>query len=601
MPTISGTSDLTSYLQTFPQYQNSTYTARRQSAVYSLGFTSQIQILNAPFYLGIRDIGASIAATAPVYHGTANLDSYIRSTIQASQDLGAYSKVFFPATGDLPAYIGAHFPADLAAAVKVIRFGTKDLISYVIPELFKGTADLGGIIYKIFSKSYKNLGAYLRSNWSVMDLPVYLQVISVFNLPAAVRSVRQSVFNLNAILNVWPYKNLSGSLHGWDLVNLPASATGVYGPYDLQAYLRVHPYLNLTSTITGWYSSTINLSAILSGWQSLDLLATISPIASANLTAQITALGYAASLGASIIPKTIRIKRAVLVSLLEHKDLAGIINIGCFGTDSKNLPAYLTANYKLDLGATIWGARPLNFYKDLAACINSSNYTVENKFTVKFVPDPSAYSVLRLKFGVSDGHYYAFNTLPLIFGVHWASNLGASITATLQYANLGATLTALIQADYSELPEYINPKTHAVVIDLTENGIENWRRFVEIMFLKDGTEPFHYFYVSGSKKIYRLDKTRHWTVWVKSYRETTDDLIERRDTRNKYFFDLRNYSSIDEAITDFVDRVSDYRKANLMAAITCVDAVAANLGASITPIVVTRSWVRSLRAIITPV
>ena len=405
--------------------------------------------------------------------------------------------------------------------------------------------------------------------------------------------------DISSYLNVIQVYNLPANIHSWDTRDLGASATSVYGPYDLQAYLRIHPYNNLPARAYGCYSETKNLWAILTGLQSANLGAYISAISAANLTAYINSIGQASDLPATIIPKTIRMKRALLISLLEHTDLAATINFQCFGSRYADLNAYLYTIYKSDLTASVWGWRATDDYSDLKAYINTADYDVQDTYTVRFIPETRKYTLLKLIFSVRDS-YKVFDTLPIFYSNFHGGDLSASINGILTSSNLGALITPIIQSNYTELPDNVYPKTHEIVIDFDEHWRENWRRTVELLFKRDGADPYHYFYISGNQQVYRLDRSRHWTIWAKSYVET-DDMIERRNIRRKYIFKMSNYNTIDEAIRDIIDRASTYRQTDLSASISCIMPNYNDLSASMNIIVGKRTWVKSLRATITAV
>jgi hypothetical protein len=176
------------------------------------------------------------------------------------------------------------------------------------------------------------------------------------------------------------------------------------------------------------------------------------------------------------------------------------------------------------------------------------------------------YALLKLRFGIID-RYTVFDTLPILFGSYYYSNLSAIVTGILRSRDLKASLTPIFDYNYNELPDWIKPKTHEVVINLKRFEFQ-WKRFVELMFDTAGDDNFHYFYVSGESKIYKVDKSRHWTVWAESYVKDEESMIERIGVRHKYIFRMSNYSSIDEAIRDLIDRVSAYRQASLGAYIS---------------------------------
>jgi len=215
---------------------------------------------------------------------------------------------------------------------------------------------------------------------------------------------------------------------------------------------------------------------------------------------------------------------------------------------------------------------------ELKCYMNTAIYDVEDKINIRFIPGVNKYTLLKLKFNSVD-QYTIFDTLPALFGSRYVSDLSAAIygkfilpmnlSATIRgifqsFVDLSANLTPTFDYNYTELPTWIRPKTHEIVINL-KRFEEQWRRTVEIMFDTEGDGDFHYFYVSGENKIYRVGRDRHWIVWAKSYTEDNDNMIERRNVRYKYIFRMSDYNSVDEAIRDLIDRVSTYREAQLAA------------------------------------
>jgi hypothetical protein len=299
-----------------------------------------------------------------------------------------------------------------------------------------------------------------------------------------------------------------------------------------------------------------------------------------------------------ITPNIVKLKRVINISLLESRDLKGIVNAFCFSSNYKDLGSSLYPVYKKDLSAFILVWLSEDGYKDLSAYINAESYIVENKLSARFVPNTDLYAQLKVGFSARGDLYKVFDTQRVLFGTFYAANLTATINGILRSVDLGASIEPLIQANYTELPDYVNPKSHEVVIDLSAKGRENWRTFVEIMFNRGGPEPFKYFYVSGSNKVYRIDRERHWTVWASSYDEDTTDMIERKNVRSKFIFSLSRYNTIDAAVRDLIDRVSAYRFAELSAIIQPVLPPYADLNASISARF-KRTWVKNLPASIT--
>jgi len=607
------------------------YDYLKECPTYTIATGHGLQIIQLPcIYGGIRDVGGSIhgnpihadlgASINPIF-GQAELGAYIKSTTQAYKNLGAFirptiqastdlgaairridqddkdlgSDIHGWATKDLDAFIGAHPPADLQGILNVIEVG--DLPASIDGILFKGQKDLGAEVYKIFQRGPKDLGAVL-DGYAPKDLGALINILGFKDLGAAIKSwVREAEKDLGGIISVQETGELSGIIHGWDYRDLGAFLVGGFGPGDLQAVINAIPPKDLGAYIAGFKGIQIpfDLQGIVSGWGAADLNAIIASIEAADLGAYIFATGKILDLGATIIPKTIRMKKALQISLLEHRDLAALINFQCFASNFKDLNAYLTPLYKADLRADVWGFRPGTAI-NMAAYINAETYTVQDKFIVNiFAGDNNPYTWVNVSFGVLD-KYIVTNDLPLIFTP--AKNLGATITGIPTSKDLGASLTAIIQANYTELPHNIRPKSHEVVIEFDEKWREQFRTFVEIMFRKDGGDNFHYFYVSGSDGVYRIDRNRHWTIWADSYQNVQDEMVERRNVRSKYIFNMSNYANVDEAVRDLIDRVSTYRRTNLSASINAIQVPQIDLGASIEAKVIV-SWVKHLKASIT--
>jgi len=115
------------------------------------------------------------------------------------------------------------------------------------------------------------------------------------------------------------------------------------------------------------------------------------------------------------------------------------------------------------------------------------------------------------------------------------------------------------------------------------------------MFDREGNEPFKYFYVSGTQRVYKVDRSRHWTIWADGYNRTTDSMIERTNVRRKFIFKLSDYDTIDEAIRELMERAAYPTSAELGAYINGGLAPHLDLVASVFPIV-KYTWVKHLSA-----
>lgn len=619
------TSDMRATLEVFGQYCTSTYTYIKERKTYVVGYSSYgIQILKGKtIYGGIRDLCATLIRS-PAYKDLPasvfalsnflDLGAYLKSTIQSyadlvaavygipPEDLSAFihgwdirdipATIYGWAIKDLPGYIGTHPPENLQAILNIIEI--RNLPASITGEWWHGQYDLSAEFYKIWMRGEKDLGAIL-SGWAELDLPAYISVVYFKDLIAIIQS--STVVDLpGTILPIAP-KDLQGLIHGWDIRYLQAFINGVYGPYDLQAFLNVTPPKDLSAYICGYKGIQIpfDLQGIVEGWYTSDLPAYLNLVSPADLQAYLNVTGKSIDLGASIIPSTILMKRALQIPLLEHKDLGAFINFMCFGSAYKDLPGYLYVLHKLDLPAFIigWYGGTADNLKDLGAYINAEDYIVQDKVSLRYVPEIDKYSRLRVRFGVSDG-YITWDTIDILYGTYYAKNLRVYINGILTSADLGASLTAEWDWNYSELPEYIKPKTHEVFINM-DKFEDQWRRFVELMFDREGNSTFKYFYVSGTNKVYKVDRSRHWTIWADGYSCTEDSMIERVNVRRKFIFNMAQYNTVDEAIRELMERAAYPTHVDLSAYINGGLATHIDLSAYIDPIV-KYTWVKHLSA-----
>jgi len=553
------------------------------------------QILQLPcVYTGFRHLSAylqvlppNVTLTAYIYAVSNYLDisAFLRTTIQTYLNLSAtvysipsihlsafvhgfdvvnlYAELQGFELTDLDAVISGHLPANLFACLNIIEI--QDLPGYIKGEWLHGIFNLQANIYKIYQRGRLNLRGILHG-YDVTDLVGLITIVYKYDLAAFIRS--STIFDLNAfIYNIIPY-NLSAQLHGFDAKLLFGSITGGYSPGHLRAYLYVVPPSNLKAVIHGYKGIKVssNLRANVSSFYMAALTGSIVGIGSIDLAASVVIKGYSNTLQAKIRPKVVHLKKVVLVSLLEHIDLNAVINYSCFASSFSDLNGYLYPIYKNDLRAYIFSWKSDDGYLDLAASINTALYNVEDKFDVKYVPSQPKYTSNNIVIRPRRA-YYSYDTIDVLFGAYYFKNLMASVVGTLRFSNLSAYVKPHIPRNYSELPEYVKPKSHEVVIKFDTKGREKWRRFVELMFKKDGDEPYHYFYVSGENKVYKVDKTRHWTIWAYSYVSDKTDMIERNAVRTKFIFDISKYNSIDEAVRDLIDRVAVYREFDLSARI----------------------------------
>lgn len=139
------------------------------------------------------------------------------------------------------------------------------------------------------------------------------------------------------------------------------------------------------------------------------------------------------------------------------------------------------------------------------------------------------------------------------------ADLNIALNAQMIPYDLGMAIR--VYTDRSYVPTAL--KERFIVLSLKDN-IEQWRKYVSIT-LDNYANSYYYF--SGNKKAYREFPDEHWVIKVKGY--SLLDLpagIERTKLNKKYIFSLNKYESIDAAIKDMTDRVTNvpYRDLNII-------------------------------------
>jgi len=603
-------SELTSYLQTMGVYQTSTYTYTKSAPTYVLGYrNNDIQILKSTvIYGGIRDLGGYIYGN-PLHRdlavainpqiGGVNLPGYIKSTLTETLNLRVYIKQVDSTVSDilaqingilnigqanLSAYLQAVPPADLLAYLNVIS--VSNLQASIVGDLFKGSADLGAVVEKIFQSGQGNLSAYIAKRIDTgADLFAQINSISYKDLTAYIYG--DAYAQLSAYIYSIASINLPASIHGYDIKDLSALISGGYGPNDLSGYIDTILPSNLLANISGYkgIEITTDLTAIIGGFYTSDLSAVLNVITPSNLPAYLNAVGKTVDLAAFIYPKVIYLKRVLGVSLLENRNLYGIINAHCFNSKAEDLSAYLYPLMKSDLRSNIvgWYGGKADNLLDLNAYINVGDYSVEDTITVTTFPSDK-HTQLKVTFSDNSNDIYkTFDTLRIKFGSYFSSDLSTYIYGLPLAKDLSGYVNAIQQAPYKSIPDSVNIKTREIVLNL-KRFEPRWRRVAEVFFddLGDGY-PFHYFYVSGEDKVYKVDRSKNWLIRAEGFsRAPANTGMDRQKIVRKYIFNMGMYSNVDEAVRDLVDRVTFLRRTSIAAYINGIMPPHKDLSASMT-------------------
>ena len=288
-----------------------------------------------------------------------------------------------------------------------------------------------------------------------------------------------------------------------------------------------------------------------------DLNSYLNCVTYKNLGGYLNSSGGTKDLTSNIIPKVIYITSIFNVSLLEHLDLSGIINTFCYGSAFKDLGAYTYALHKKDLKASIigWYGNQTDNIKDLSSYINSGVIYVEDRLDLYYSNyTGKKYSELDVFFS-SKSRIKTLNGLDVVFTTKDFINLYSYVSGELRHSDLTSRLNSIVPSNFTTLPEWVNPKTREVFINL--NRFENRvLRFVDLMFDAVGNDTMQYFYVADENKVYKSSKNRKWTIWFTGYSRRTGTLEEKYAVRRKILFNLSEYSTIDEAVRDLMTQVA---------------------------------------------
>jgi hypothetical protein len=636
-PSYRSASALNASIEIMQLYQDTTYTYVKERRSVVVGYSTKgVQTLNLPYlYGGIRDLGAfvlpqpphadlaayiesAVAAlnlsafvrpnirssksllsyTRPVTTGAANLSAFHRYAIRGSKYLTSYTKFIRGSKieKDLSALIQDVQPVDIDAYLNVIEI--RNLTTYVKGVWLNSSADLQTSFMKLFYRQgadlHSTLHGYQTFDLNARILSFWTKDLSA-ELNAGFFAIHKDLQTL--LLSIDPV-NLLSYLHGYDTKNLSATITQGYGLYSMQSYLNPVLPRDLLAYVKGYEAikQPKDLKAYVSSFKTEDLLAYINTIEYKQLLAYIDAVGKYKDLTAFIVPKTINIKRVLLVPLLEHKDIFATINYNCRLSGYKDLQASMYLIFKKDLRASIigWNQGTADNVVDLKALINTGDYSYINTIDVSFVAHPYN-SVMYDISGGTFKNYKTFNVFNILGGPA-IKNLAASIYANPTASNLNAFIRARPVANFATVPDWVKPKDREVVINL--NRFESrWRRFINLMFFTNSEDDYHYFYVSGANKVYKVDKNRTWVIWVTGYSYNPDSIYDRVGSRRKIIFNLNKYETIDAAIRDMIDLAAEFRERDLNAEINCVLGNHKNLTADI-EIKTKYSWSRNLLSVL---
>lgn len=448
---------------------------------------------------------------------------------------------------NLGAFLKVFPQKSIPASIRGLGF--KDLYAS-ISQIFSSnlTSNINGLLIQ-----YKNLRAYIKGSGSEnIDIPATITPFHWALLSADVRA--KYLGNLAASIRSVTPVSITASIRTYSVSNLIGIIAGEAYPWNLQAIINcVGSWHTLSADIlpkqaTGIYRL---LNAHVHSWESRTLLSYITGTTAHILGADITAIGSASSLHASIYPKMIRLTTVINVSTLSSRNLSAVINYSCAGSGYSNLGASLFNRYKSDIFAYI---RPLQYdYKPatLSAKIGYADSYIEvDKF--------------RFSLTVRDSLYFTTDRYKIFLKVFSGGNiLSAYIRGTLRYNELVANITGEALAPYV-FGSYL--KNRETVIHRTYDGMFRYFETVEMAFESIVSD---YYYSSDGTYAWKKDRFESWLLDVRSILPEDKVLrLKRRLHRATTVHDLRKFSSVDEAVRYAIDYVTENPQKDLSAYIT---------------------------------
>ncbi len=625
MPTIySKTADLQSRINVVKLYKDSTYTYLKNCNKVVIGYTQEgIQILKESCeYGGISDLGgivqhimypislytaitgwgsmvSNISSYLSVsYNGTKNVPSFIRSsfieTKQLSSNASGWLGVQIPI--NLVSVVYGVPPINLPSRLNIISIS--NLSETITGTLYHGSSNLFSQIPGTLIRRAVTLNQVVHG-WQLLQLQLQINSMVPTDLQFSINGGKFRIKrDLRGHLQFIAPVLLSSAIHGWDNKSLLGSIQQVTSPYDITSFINSIPHVNLNSYISGKLGISIpsNLRSYLSSYRYRDLTSIINSTNPVDLKTIISVLGESRSIISSIVPKIIYMAKIFKVSLLEKLDLNSMVNCFCVASDYTDLNSYIYSTPLKDLPCMIvgWSYGMADNVRNLPSYINTGNVYVEDQLQLKgFISTVVEHIDLNVYY-TTNGRSKTLSVLDVVFTKRKHRDLVSKIKGILQSTNLRSSITSDIPYNFTSLPEWVNPKTREVFININ-NYEKRTTRFVDLMFDSLHKNLMQYFYVGGENKVYRVDKNKHWTLWFTGYSRTQN--VEKYNVRKKVLFNLLKYSTVDEAVRDLMSRCAEYNKFNLSSTINAVLPTFSEFKSSLT-VKSIKTWYKHLQSVL---
>lgn len=537
-------------------------------------YTEQFDI--AKTIKGLVKSSKNLANTIKMWVSTYDdLSVYLKQGISADKFLLSYIKTFFNQQYTLSEMIKGWSIGNIVDIVNTIRIWHEDIkdIPIYLKTTINESVNLFTIVYKIWQRNQTSISNIIHG-WQELQLGNVIQSLHIKNLPILIRPAYFSI--LNAFLYAVRPVNMSANLVGWAYNDLSVSIfKGTYDG-DLSTTIFGIKPRNLLVSIKAFKGLKIpvNLNAIMTNLLTYNLICSLNSIQYNDLNVLLTSSRDVIDLICKIYPKIVCVKQHINISFLENRDLAGIINFPCFNSAFKDLLITVVIKNSKNLKINIYGYDNSNI-KNLSCFINASDYISQNTIELKYIPKCKIESFTKLKISHKP-FIYSINTVNTWFNCinKFYSNLPCMLNGEYLTKDLPVFLRAYSNRHFSST----NIRNKIITLKL-KNNQEDFRRYVELAF-KSYAKSYSYF--TGNKKAYRNYKNDHWIVNVEGYKLLpVGKGFEKSKVKRKYLFNLKNYTTIDEALKDMIDRVTTMRFYDLNAYIEVTNDRMSNLFASI--------------------
>jgi len=560
---------------------------------YVLGFTqNNVQILRSNcIYGGIRDLAATLSIAShlndlaayikQVYTGQIDVTKTIKGWAPQYIDFPIVVKGWTVATEDLAALIKQGYSTetniltyiksfteqqvdlfntvkgwrtgnviDIINTIRIWRKDTTNLSGY-LKSFIEQAADLPMDIFKIWQTSQDSVD-FLLHGWQEVQLQKLLQPLHIVDLPVLVRSTY--FMNIGAYLNTIQPVDIQASISAWDFNDLSISIKEISHPGDLNKYIYgIAPKdLNISLYVRKGFEIISDLNARLTNLKVYDLVSYLNVMQYMDLNFMLASSRQVVDLIVKIYPKVINVKHRINISFLENRDLAAVINFPCFGSAFRDLSFMIAVNNNKDLRALIYAFDNSNVV-DLSCSINASAYLAQDTITVKYLhlEKPTTYTTLKYE------KKTVYQTSNIILLAAFSNNrtyfdLGTSINGAFIQRDLPVFIRAYSNRHYPA----VNVREKFMTLKL-KNNKEDFRRYAELTF---NSYAKSYSYFSRNKQAYRDFSGDHWVIRVEGHKLLpVGKGYEKTKVKRKYIFNLKAYESIDAAIKDMVDRVTQLK------------------------------------------